>query len=207
MSDRHRNRRELFSALFDAARGRRRAPRAVRRRRPEEALRPPGALEPDQDFLAACTGCGDCVPVCPVECIFMVSDDDGQLVPSIDPSWKACQLCTNLPCIAACPDGALAPLDSPERVRIGIARVDPRRCVTFKGEACDLCYRACPYPDRALMVVGGRPIVGSGACTGCGLCEAACPEDPKAIAVVPERELVPGLRIPRDEMAGGGFKG
>jgi ferredoxin-type protein NapG len=203
MTDGHRNRRELFTSFVDSFRGRRKPARlAAPRRDPDALLRPPGALEPDDRFLEACTGCGDCVPVCPVECIVMVPDDSGRVLPSIDPSYRACQLCTNLPCISACPDGALEELDEPENVRIGIARVDPRRCVTFQGEACDACPRACPYPDRALMVIGGRPLVGSGACTGCGLCEAACPESPKAIEVVPERQLVPGLRVPRDQVYG-----
>jgi len=203
MSDDGRSRRELFASLVDAVRGRRRpSPSAAPRSDPEVLLRPPGALAPDERFLEACTGCGDCVPVCPVECIAMVPDGTGHVVPAIDPSYRACQLCTNLPCIAACADGALQPLEGPEHVRIGIARVDPRRCVTFRGETCDACHRACPFPDRALMVIGGRPLVGSGACTGCGLCEAACPESPKAIVVIPERRLVPGLRVPREEVYG-----
>lgn len=198
-----RSRRELFSSLVDAVRGRRRpSTSAGPRSDPEVLLRPPGALSPDERFLEACTGCGDCVPVCPVECIVMVPDGAGRALPAIDPSYRACQLCSNLPCIPACGDGALLPVDGPEQIRIGIARVDPRRCVTFRGEACDACHRACPYPDRALMVIGGRPLVGSGACTGCGLCEAACPEAPKAIVVIPERRLVPGLRVPREEVYG-----
>ena len=203
MNDDHRNRRELFTSLFDAVRGRRKPSRAAAPRQdPEALLRPPGALTPDERFLEACTQCGDCVPVCPVECLVMVSDGDGRTLPSIDPSYRACQLCDNLPCISACRDGALERLDGPERVRIGIAKVDPRRCVTFRGEPCDACHRACPYPDAALMVIGGRPLVGSGACTGCGLCEAACPESPKAIEVIAERHLVPGLRVPRKEVYG-----
>ena len=86
---------------------------------------------------------------------------------------------------------------------MGIARVDPRRCITFHGERCDKCYTACPYPDQAIMSIGGRPLIGSGACTGCGLCEMACPEHPKAIVVIAERNLVPGLRIPKDEQRAG----
>jgi ferredoxin len=170
---------------------------------PEKLLRPPGALKPDEDFLAACTGCGDCVPVCPTSSIFMIGEDEGDRIPVIAPSTKACYLCTELPCITACEEGALVDPGGPEQVRLGIAKVDPRRCVTFKGEICDKCYAACPYPDRAIMSIGGRPLIGSGACTGCGLCEMACPEHPKAIVVIAERNLVPGLRIPKDEQLGG----
>jgi ferredoxin-type protein NapG len=89
-------------------------------------------------------------------------------------------------------------------VRLGIARVNPKTCVTFRGERCTRCYTACPYPDQAILLIGGRPLIGSGACTGCGLCELACPEYPKAIVVIAERNLVPGLRIPRDEQGPAG---
>ena len=122
-----------------------------------------------------------------------------RLLPVIDPSARPCHLCSDLPCIAACPDGALIDPGGPERVRLGIAKVEPKRCVTFRGEVCRSCYAACPYPDRAILLIGGRPLVGSDACTGCGLCEQACPEHPKAIHVIAERNLVPGLRVPRDE--------
>ncbi len=195
-----RSRRDLLTGLLDAFRGRVGRATLRPRRDPQTVLRPPGALSPDERFLEACTGCGDCLPACPVACLFLMVDDRGRTIPAIDPAFRACELCRDLPCIAACPDGALEPLDGPARVRIGIARVDPRSCVTFRSEPCDACYRACPYPDRALMVIGGRPLVGSGACTGCGLCQRACPERPHAITVVPERALVPGMRIPKDEM-------
>ena len=163
------------------------------------------ALAPDEDFLEACTRCGDCIPVCPVDAIITIEEDDGRKLPAISPSAKPCRLCDDLPCIAACPDGALvAPEEGPAKVRIGIAKVDPRHCITFKGELCTRCYNACPYPDKALMMIGSRPLVGSGACTGCGLCEFACPTHPKSIEIVPERDLVPGLRIPRNEYSGPG---
>ena len=166
-------------------------------------LRPPGALVPDDDFLRSCTGCADCVPVCPNQCISMITIDNERKLPAIDPAVKPCTLCDQLPCIAACQDGALNPTGGPERVRIGIAKVDPRRCITFRGERCDRCYHGCPYPDRAIMMIGERPLVSSSACTGCGLCESACPEEPKAIEVIAERLLVPGLRVPRTEYEAG----
>jgi len=195
VSDGARSRRDLLRDVFGVLRGHRAPPPD-----PEKVLRPPGALAPDEAFLDACTACGDCVPACPKDAIFTIRHEDGRAIPAIHPSAAPCHLCPDLPCIAACPDGALLDPGGPERVRIGVARVDPRRCVTFAGERCTDCYRACPYPDQAIMMIGGRPLVGTGACTGCGLCEHACPESPKAIRIVADRHLVPGMRIPKDEM-------
>ena len=193
MSD-QRSRRELFTSWLkpfsDAA-------RRTSRRNTGEWLRPPGALVPDEAFIAACTACTDCVKACPWDAIAMVQQGDVQL-PGIDPAAQPCRLCEGLPCIGSCPDGALEDPGSPEAVRIGVAVVDPRRCVTFQGQPCDRCFRACPYPDRALTMVGGRPLIGRADCTGCGLCERACPEEPRAVTIVAERLLVPGLRIPPD---------
>jgi len=200
---RRRSRREILTGWFDLFRETTAAAAGSSAPDPAKVLRPPGALKPDEEFLAACTGCGDCLPVCPPQCLITIEREDGRAVPVISPSATPCYLCTELPCIAACNEGALVDPGGPERVRLGIAKVDPRRCVTFRGEACRSCYTACPYPDRAIMLIGGRPLVGSGACTGCGLCEKACPEHPKAIVVVAERNLVPGLRIPRDEYNAG----
>jgi len=196
--DRHNSRRELLLSLFDAFRSAKPAGPD-----PETVLRPPGALVPDEAFLEACTGCGDCLPACPAECIFTITSEGDVKLPAIAPSIRACVLCDDLACIAACSDGALQHPGSPARVRIGIAKVDPRKCITFTGQRCDRCYRVCPYPDQAIMMIGGRPLVGSGACTGCGLCEQACPEEPKAITVIAERLLIPGMRVPKTEYNAG----
>lgn len=198
-----RSRRELFTGWLDALRGAAETARSPRRPDPQRALRPPGALVPDERFLAACTGCGECVTACPVNAIVMVEQGEGAAIPVIQPALKACVLCDSLPCIASCPDGALVDPGGPTAVRMGVARVDPRRCITFHGQACDRCLRACPYPHQAIMMIGGRPLVSPSHCTGCGLCERACPEDPPTIVVVAERNLVPGLRIPKSEMLAG----
>ena len=196
--DRGRSRRELLFGFLNGFRAAAPAGPDL-----ETVLRPPGALVPDEAFLEACTGCADCVDVCPPRAIFMMDLDGEREVPGIAPAVTACALCDDLPCITACPDGALVFPGGAERVRIGIARVDPRRCVTFSGQRCDRCHQACPYPDRAIMIIGGRPLIGSGACTGCGLCEQACPEEPKAITVIAERLLIPGMRVPKTEYNSG----
>ncbi|MGE0080552.1 MAG: 4Fe-4S dicluster domain-containing protein [Thiohalomonadaceae bacterium] len=72
-------------------------------------LRPPGALNED-DFLASCIKCGQCVQVCPVQAIELGDIDDGFGigVPYIAPRDQACDFsCDAVQCILACPTGAL----------------------------------------------------------------------------------------------------
>jgi Pyruvate/2-oxoacid:ferredoxin oxidoreductase delta subunit len=197
MAGPRRSRRELLTGWIDGIR--RGGSRPVGQGHdPDRVLRPPGALSPDEAFLEACTGCADCVPACPARSIVMLSTGSEGRLPAISPTTRPCYLCHDLPCVVACPDGALRDPGGPPQVRMGIARVDPRRCVTFRGQRCDRCSKCCPIP-QAITLIGGRPLVASGLCTGCGLCEYVCPEHPKAIEVVAERLLVPGLRVPRQD--------
>lgn len=72
-------------------------------------LRPPGALD-EQDFLASCIKCGQCVQVCPVRAIKLADLDEGfgVGVPYIDAREQACDFsCDAVQCVLACPTGAL----------------------------------------------------------------------------------------------------
>ncbi|MCL2636016.1 MAG: 4Fe-4S dicluster domain-containing protein [Betaproteobacteria bacterium] len=72
-------------------------------------LRPPGALN-EQDLLASCIKCGQCVQVCPVQAIKLadIGDGFGIGVPYIDARAQACDFsCDAVQCILACPTGAL----------------------------------------------------------------------------------------------------
>jgi ferredoxin-type protein NapF len=198
MSRRH-SRRDLLTSWAEVFRGASDEVRSQPRLDPEKVLRPPGALTPDDQFLAACTGCGDCVPACPTKSILTIEHEELTSLPVINPRHKPCYLCTDLPCIAACKEGALVSPGGPDQVRIGIAKVDPRICITFRGEICQSCYKACPFPNLAILMIGSRPLISNSACTGCGLCVQVCPTQPRAITIVPERQLVPGLRIPQEE--------
>lgn len=145
-----------------------------------------------------------CIEACPTSSLISIQTETHDALPVLQPIRKPCYLCDGLPCIDACEDGALVqPEGGAAQIRIGMARVNPNHCITFRGEICNRCFEACPFPNQAIMQIGGRPLVMSGACTGCGLCEYACPTEPRAIQVVPEREMVPGLRIPRDEVQEG----
>jgi MauM/NapG family ferredoxin protein len=192
------SRKDLLRSVADFLRGvgeKVGAPPAVR---PEMLLRPPGALTPDDAYLAACTGCEACVPACPYGAIFMAeaAEGTGTRVAVLAPARTPCHLCADLPCVPACIPGALRGPLAPRGVRMGVAQVDPRYCRTFRGEVCSLCVKACPLPDEAIRMLNGRPLVICDQCTGCGLCAAVCPDRPNALVVHPERSLMPGSRLP-----------
>lgn len=117
-------------------------------------LRPPGALKQgleEQEFLAACIKCGQCVQVCPVEAIRLADliDGVGVGVPYIEPRAQACDFsCDGLQCVLACPTGALThSINYPAQARMGFARLArPEACLAvqgkgFKGQARGPDYR------------------------------------------------------------------
>ncbi len=172
---------------------------------PAVALRPPGARE-EEDFLSACVRCGLCVRDCPYPTLRLA--ELGDEIPTGSPYFVAreapCEMCEDIPCVAACPTGALDPgLARIDDARMGLAVLsDEETCLNFKGLRCDVCYRVCPLLDEAITLERRHnprtekhamflPTVHSDACTGCGKCERACVLDEAAIRVFPRR-LVKG---------------
>jgi len=90
-------------------------------------LRPPGALD-EEDFLASCIKCGQCLQVCPVSAIKLGDIDEGYGigVPFIAAREQACDFsCDAVQCILACPTGALTyekPGFFPVREGAGLSR-------------------------------------------------------------------------------------
>ncbi len=169
--------------------------------RPAQALRPPGAL-PEREFLGACLRCGLCVRACPYGTLRLASAV-GPVAPGT-PYFVAravpCEMCEDIPCVAACPSGALDPaLEDITRARMGIAvLVDHESCLNWRGLRCDVCYRVCPLIDEAITLEPqhnrrtGRhtlfiPTVHADRCTGCGKCEKSCVLEEAAIKVLPPR--------------------
>lgn len=153
---------------------------------PQDRMRPPGALR-ENDFLAACVRCGLCVQACPYDTLAL--DDLQGAVPIGTPYFVArrtpCEMCETIPCVAACPTGALRPTLADIRdADMGLARLStPRRCLSYTGVAyCDSCFKACPVKGEAIRMKNGRtssggnfmPVVDRDHCTGCGKCEKAC---------------------------------
>ncbi|HHJ11780.1 MAG TPA: ferredoxin-type protein NapG [Chromatiales bacterium] len=166
------------------------------------ALRPPGALAED-DFHAKCIKCGQCVVDCPYDTLKLAAPGDLAPIgtPFFEPRQIPCYMCPDIPCMNACPTGALTGLERIEDARMGLAVIDIENCLSWNGLRCEVCYRVCPVKGKAITTeVNPRklskhamfvPIVHSDACTGCGMCEEACPTEEAAIRVVQPR-LVQG---------------
>ncbi len=163
------------------------------------AIRPPGAGA-EQDFQSACIRCGLCVRDCPYDILTLATP--AQAVATGTPFFvaraKPCEMCEDIPCVKACPTGALDPqLTDITRAKMGLAvLVDHETCLNFLGMRCDVCYRVCPAIDKAITLDVQHnertskhamflPTVHSDQCTGCGKCEASCVLEVAAIKVYP----------------------
>jgi ferredoxin-type protein NapG len=106
-------------------------------------LRPPGALDEDI-FLASCIKCGQCLQVCPPQVIKLAGIGQGFGIgtPYIIPREGACILCSGLPCVLACPTGALAhELSLGKDAEMGLAVISgPDTCLSVRG-VNDLVFR------------------------------------------------------------------
>ncbi len=184
-------------------------------------LRPPGALE-EADFLKSCIKCGLCAEACYTRpsnidrdtglprlgTLKMAKAQDSVTIgtPFFIPREVPCYMCDDIPCVTACPSGALdvAKVSNPKtgeldftKMSMGLAVVDSNSCIAFWGLQCDACYRACPLMDKAIRLEYDKnertgkhaflkPVVDMNYCTGCGMCEKACVTEKPAIFVLPK---------------------
>ncbi|MFV0282394.1 MAG: MauM/NapG family ferredoxin-type protein [Castellaniella sp.] len=160
-------------------------------------IRPPGALDAHA-FDAACIRCGLCVEACPYDTLRLF-DFDGSTqggTPYFIAREVPCEMCPDIPCLQACPTGALDPgLDEINDATMGVAALShPGLCNSYVGNSfCDRCVRACPLQGQAITLVIGptpmgglfTPVVDPDVCTGCGKCEHDCIAPSAAIRVVP----------------------
>jgi ferredoxin-type protein NapG len=106
-------------------------------------LRPPGALDEDS-FLAACIKCGQCLQVCPPQVIELAGIRQGFGIgtPFIVPREGGCILCAGLPCVLACPTGALDHhISEGKEAEMGLAVISqPDTCLSILG-VNDLAFR------------------------------------------------------------------
>lgn len=164
--------------------------------------RPPGALEL-RDFLALCAHCGQCVTACPYHTLQLADPTDPAPggTPFFDPEKIPCAMCRDMPCVKACPTGALSPeLTDIRDARMGVAVVDASSCLSYQGLRCEVCFRACPEEGKALTIeLHPRglsrhamffPTVHPDRCTGCGLCTKSCPTDRPSIRIAERRAIL-----------------
>jgi Pyruvate/2-oxoacid:ferredoxin oxidoreductase delta subunit len=106
-------------------------------------------------------------------------------------------MCPDLPCVGACPTGALR-LDVP--VGMGTAIISPPDCLAHQNDPCSACVEQCPVPG-AISWADCRPTVRQEACTGCGVCQHVCPAPRNAVILVPRRQrpLPPVTEVPHGE--------
>lgn len=166
-------------------------------------LRPPGA-RPEDEFLARCVRCGQCMRVCPTRALQPAALEaglEGLWAPRLVPRMGYCVYnCTA--CGQACPSQAIEKLTfEQKRTRaLGKAKFDTSRCIPWRGHAryqeglsdwtdcnCGTCEEACPVPGKAIHynrfvgkaggkeVIIDRPYVVEDLCIGCGFCENVCP--------------------------------
>jgi ferredoxin-type protein NapG len=168
---------------------------------PALVLRPPGA-QAEGDFLGACIRCGMCVRDCPYNTLDLAKPEAS--VATGTPYFTArnipCEMCEDIPCVKACPTGALNHgLIDINKAKMGVAvLIDHETCLNFLGLRCDVCYRVCPVINKAItleMVPNQRtgrhamflPTVHSEHCTGCGRCEKSCVLEEAAIRILPPK--------------------
>ena len=68
-------------------------------------------------------------------------------------------MCPDIPCLKACPTGALSPgLKKIEDARMGLAVIDIENCLSWKGLRCEICHRDCPLKGKAIVrAIGSTP--------------------------------------------------
>lgn len=100
----------------------------------ETRLRPPGAVG-EKEFLGLCIKCGQCLQVCPYHSIKLADWGKGHGVgtPYIDATERGCWACNGVPCVLACPTGALShECEKPEDIEMGIAVLaHPETCIAI----------------------------------------------------------------------------
>jgi len=134
-------------------------------------FRPPGALRPDEDFMAACIRCGECMKVCPTNALHPTGIENGiggLWTPSFVYNIGNCDYYCGVTkadvdaglmdkpanlCGTVCPTGAIAKLSHEEKTKwkIGTAVFDHSRCLPWaRGEECLTCEEQCPLPEKAI---------------------------------------------------------
>ena len=102
----------------------------------ENRLRPPGAVD-EHTFLGLCIKCGQCLQVCPFHSIELAdwAKGAGEGTPYIDANIRGCWACEAVPCVLACPSGALDhECSTIQDSHLGVAVLEfPDRCLAMSN--------------------------------------------------------------------------
>ncbi|MCW8847693.1 MAG: ferredoxin-type protein NapF [Sedimenticola sp.] len=134
-------------------------------------FRPPWALA-EIEFVERCTGCGDCIAVCPDK---LIVEGRGKL-PQMDFNRGGCDFCEE--CLSVCKPAALQNDETSETPPWRIQASILSSCLSMNAVICRSCGEVCD--ERAIqfkLEVGGvaTPLLDLDQCTGCGACFAVCP--------------------------------
>ncbi|QIZ76897.1 ferredoxin-type protein NapF [Ferrimonas lipolytica] len=153
--------------------------RALFRPQQDAPIRMPWTVV-ENDFLANCTRCNQCIDACEPKII--VKGSGG--FPSIDFSHNECTFCQQ--CVQACPEPVFRSIDEqPWQLKAQIndgclaqQRVECRSC----GDSCE------PQAIRFKLTVGmaALPQIDLDQCNGCGACVSVCPTT--AITMISKQE-------------------
>jgi len=143
-------------------------------------IRPPGSLE-EEEFLARCIRCGECMKVCPTNAIqptLLEAGLEGIWTPTLMMRVGYCEY-TCVLCSQVCPTGAIWKLTEEEKLgKVGTAEAEAASTAT--GDA-----QAKPVKIGTAFFDRGRCLPWAMA-TPCIVCEEFCPTSPKAIWVQEE---------------------
>lgn len=169
-------------------------------------IRPPGAV-PENDFLALCVRCGECMHACPTNSLQPLGLEAGLSAffsPVITPRRGPCEpRCTA--CGRVCPTGAIPFLPVAEKLnaKVGTARISRQKCLAWELEKkCLICDEVCPFDAVEFRKLPGMriavPFVAENKCGGCGFCEHHCP-----VRAAPAIVVEPMLAL---RLAGGSYR-
>jgi MauM/NapG family ferredoxin protein len=155
-------------------------------------IRPPGAAS-ENEFLAKCIRCGECMKVCPTNALHPATGEGGWAglwTPVFKMRSGYCEYECNL-CSQVCPTHAISEItiEQKKKLHIGTAFFDRNRCLPYaSARTCIVCEEHCPTPKKAIwfeevrvMTAEGvpalvkQPRVNLELCIGCGICENKCP--------------------------------
>jgi ferredoxin len=159
-------------------------------------VQPPGGRE--NDLLAKCVRCGECMRACPTGGLQPSITElglEGLWTPVLIPRLGYCDYSCNA-CGQVCPVKAIPALNLEEKRQqvIGTAYIDQNRCIAWADHVeCVVCEEMCPLPEKAITLeedgtnsnsgdamVVPLPHVNRDICIGCGICEYKCPVNGEA---------------------------